>query len=69
MTPRTSSVEPGVAVVVSDVFGEEHHMIALTGIETAGHDFPIVWVRDSQQEGQRIPWPVESLRLAGTVEA
>ena len=55
-------------MVVNDAFGEEHHMIALTGIETAGHDFPIVWVRDPQQEGQRIPWPVESLRLAGTVE-
>lgn len=66
MTTHTDPLEAGVAVIVSDAFGEEHHMIALTCVETDGHDFPVVWVGDPTREGQRIPWPVESVRLAGT---
>ena len=63
------SVEPGAAVVVVDAFGNEHDMVALTGVETDGHDFPVVWVRDPQRRESRIPWPVESLRLASTLDA
>lgn len=68
MSEFDSSITAGSDVIVNDVFGKEHRLRALTGVEVEGHDFPVVWVGDPQHEGQRIPRPVESLRLAGTLE-
>ena len=64
----TILIENGSAVLVTGVFGVEHPMTACSGIETKGNSFPVIWVADPQQKGERIAWPVESVRLAGTLE-
>jgi hypothetical protein len=52
--------ERGQAVVVTDFRGNTHRMVALSDVEEKGHDFPVVWVSEPDQE-TRIPWPAESV--------
>lgn len=54
-------VQPGTMVIVRDALGNEHRMQAMTGVESKGHDFPVVWVA-SPATGHRIPWPADALR-------
>jgi hypothetical protein len=59
-TTRNPQISPGDTVVVTDAYGVEHTMSAVSGVEKDGHDFPIVWV--AVEGVGRIPWPVESVR-------
>jgi hypothetical protein len=65
------AIEPGALVEVTTALGERVLMRATSGPER-GRDFEVVWVttevefdlaRDSGEEPDGIPWPVESLRV------
>ena len=55
-----------MAVVITDAFGTEIPTTALSGVETAGHSFPVVWVERPLKDGgtDKAPWPVEAVRPA-----
>ena len=40
----TATIIEGTKVVIVDAEGQEHEVEALSGIESAGHNFPVVWV-------------------------
>ena len=63
---RTAEITRGTPVVIVDAFGDEIHTIALSGIETAGHSFPVVWVERPLKGGgtEPAPWPLEAVRVA-----
>lgn len=62
-------VQPGASLVATTATGEERECIAASGYEgiyhgssrRKVHDFPVIWVRFTTK-GDRLPWPVESLR-------
>ncbi|HEX9774228.1 MAG TPA: hypothetical protein VGB83_01420 [Actinomycetota bacterium] len=69
---RNADIAPGEIVVAINAFGERHPRRALTGIESEGHDFPVVWLcseeewQDALREGrdpEGIPWPAEDVSL------
>ena len=53
-------------MVITDAFGQEIRTRALSGIETDGHSFPVVWVERPLKTGgtERAPWPAEAVRPA-----
>lgn len=55
-------IRPGYLVVVLDANGQEHTMLALSGLYR-GRDFPVVRVRqcDAPADDPGIPWPAESI--------
>ncbi len=58
------------AVLVTDADGNEHPAVALSSVETAGHNFPVIWVRFADgQYPPGVPWPVESVRVVAAVES
>lgn len=61
------TIEQGAKVVIVDAEGRELPTTALSGVETAGHSFPVVWVARPLAGGgaDHVPWPAESVRLAG----
>lgn len=63
---ETTDIAPGVPVVITDAYGAEMPTTALSGVETAGHDFPVVWVERPLKGGgtERAPWPLEAVRPA-----
>lgn len=63
---ETATIAPGVSVIVLDAEGQEHHVQALSGIETEGHNFPVVWIARPLSGGgtDRVPWPLEAVRPA-----
>ena len=62
----TTAIQRGVSLMVRDASGIEHPMTADSGIETVGHDFPVVWVRRPLRDGgqDRVPWPADDVRPA-----
>ncbi|TMR37391.1 hypothetical protein [Actinomadura geliboluensis] len=62
----TVIISSGDDVVVTDAYGREHRVQALSGVERRGHDFPIVWIARPLAAGgtDRVPWPAESVRPA-----
>jgi hypothetical protein len=62
---ETTDFAVGVPVVITDAYGAEIRTTALSGIETEGHTFPIVWVKRPLTDGRTepAPWPLEAVRL------
>ena len=58
------SIEPGDIVQIIDVDGREFPARAVSGVETEGHAFPVVWVERPLAHGgtDRVPWPADSIR-------
>jgi hypothetical protein len=63
---NTAEISPGMAVIITDAFGTEIKTTALSGVETEGHSFPVVWVERPLKDGgtDRVPWPLEAVRPA-----
>lgn len=63
---KTAEITNGTAVVITDAYGNEIHTIALSGVETTGHSFPVVWVERPLKTGgtEPAPWPLEAVRPA-----
>jgi hypothetical protein len=63
---ETLEITLGSAVIITDAKGHEHRVQALSGIETTGHTFPVVWIARPLRGGgtDRVPWPAESVRPA-----
>jgi hypothetical protein len=63
---QTTTIVPGMTVIVVDAEGVEHQVEALSGVETGGHNFPVVWVARPLAAGgtDRVPWPAEAVRPA-----
>jgi hypothetical protein len=61
---KTLSIEPGDTIHIVDVDGREFPARALSGVESDGHLFPIVWVERPLAKGgtDRVPWPADSVR-------
>jgi hypothetical protein len=59
-------IAPGDEVVITDAWGDELTTQALSGVETTGHNFPVVWIARPLRGGgtERAPWPAESVRPA-----
>jgi hypothetical protein len=57
-------IAPGTPVIITDADGTEIQTTALSGIETDGHSFPVVWVERPLTAGgsDRVPWPLEAVR-------
>jgi hypothetical protein len=63
---EAAEITPGMAVIITDSLGTEIKTTALSGVETEGHSFPVVWVERPLTDGStdRVPWPFEAVRLA-----
>jgi hypothetical protein len=63
---EATDIAPGVPVVITDAYGAQIRTIALSGVETAGHSFPVVWVERPLNGGgsERAPWPLEAVKAA-----
>jgi hypothetical protein len=61
----------GTEVVITDVLGRTAHTVALGPVETAGHGFPVVWVRRPLTNGgtDEVPWPATDVRPVDRVHA
>lgn len=61
---ETSDIAPGVPVIITDAYGAEIRTTALSGIETEGHSFPVVWVERPLKDGgtEPAPWPLEAVQ-------
>jgi hypothetical protein len=64
MQISNESIGSGDHLVVTDAEGVEHRALALSSIESAGHNFPVVWVTFDDRQCGRVPWPAESVRIA-----
>lgn len=62
----TVDITPGMDVIITDSLGTEIPTTAVSGVETAGHSFPVVWVERPLKKGgtDRVPWPLEAVRPA-----
>jgi hypothetical protein len=69
----TTTIKPGDHVITVNVRGERKAKVALSEVETAGHDFPVIWVcSEDEWEAARItggdpegvPWPAEDVHPA-----
>jgi hypothetical protein len=60
------SIAAGIRVIITDVDGREHETEALSGVETKGHSFPLVWVNRPLHSGgfEPMPWPAEAVKVA-----
>jgi hypothetical protein len=63
---KTAEITPGMQVVITDAYGAEHEVKALSAVETKGHSFPVIWIERPLASGatDRVPWPVEAVRPA-----
>lgn len=61
----TSSIGPGDHLFARDAWGKPVRLRALSGVETKGHNFPVVWVERPLAAGgtDRVPWPVEAIKM------
>lgn len=61
---KVATIAAGVPVVIVDADGQEYEVEALSGIESEGHTFPVVWVARPLTGGgtDRVPWPLEAVR-------
>ena len=59
-------LEPGTGVLITDAYGQTIPTRALSGVEKAGHSFPVVWVERPLTDGttDRVPWPADAVRPA-----
>ena len=62
----TTEITSGVPVIITDAYGAEIRTKALSGIESDGHSFPVVWVERPLKDGgtEPAPWPLEAVRPA-----
>jgi hypothetical protein len=60
----TTTITAGDQVLIVDAGGREYRTEALSGIETDGHSFPVIWVARPLAHGgtDRVPWPAESVK-------
>ena len=60
---KTMSIDPGAMIQIIDVEGRRFPARALSGVETEGHAFPVVWVERPLLRGgtDRVPWPADSI--------
>jgi hypothetical protein len=60
----TTMIEAGTKVIITDAFGADHEVEALSGVEDEGHAFPLVWVNRPLKSGEfePVPWPADSVR-------
>jgi hypothetical protein len=65
-TMETTEISLGTPVIIVDAYGQEIRTRALSGIESDGHSFPVVWVERPLKDGStdRVPWPLEAVRPA-----
>jgi len=63
----TTTIAPGTRVIITDSDGHEHEVEALSGIESKGHAFALVWVNRPLASGdfEPTPWPAEAVRPVG----
>lgn len=61
-----TAIEAGTRVIVTDAEGVEYEVEALSGVESEGHAFPLVWVNRPLVSGdfEPMPWPAEAVRAA-----
>lgn len=64
----STEIRAGMRVIVTDAAGEEHEVEALSGVQTKGHAFPLVWVNRPLTSGgfEPTPWPADSVRVVVT---
>lgn len=62
----TTTIQAGMRVIITDADGTNHEVESLSGIETKGHAFPLVWVNRPLASGdfEPTPWPAEAVRVA-----
>lgn len=62
---ETVAIQAGVRVVITDADGAEYEVEALSGVESKGHAFPLVWVNRPLVSGEfePTPWPAEAVRV------
>lgn len=60
----TTTITPGMKVIITAADGTEHEVEALSAVENKGHAFPLVWVNRPLVSGdfEPMPWPAESVR-------
>jgi hypothetical protein len=60
----TTAIDTGRKVVITDAMGNESEAVALSGVETEGHAFPVVWIERPMRDGatEPAPWPAEYVR-------
>ncbi len=58
-------IGPGTRVVITDAFGAEYEVEALSAVRP-GYVFPVVWVNRPLTAGgfEPVPWPAEAVRVA-----
>lgn len=63
---KTIEIRPGSRVVITDAEGHQIETLALSGVESAGHSFPVIWVERPLRDGGKdsVPWPAEAVRPA-----
>jgi len=61
-----TKIAAGTTVFIKDAYGNDIRTVALSGVETAGHSFPVVWVERPLKNGdtEPAPWPLEDVRAA-----
>lgn len=68
-----SAIKPGTPVLTVTADGQELRRRAVSGVESEGHDFPVVWVTTEEDwasaagnghEPEAWPWPAEDVREA-----
>jgi len=62
---ETTTITAGDRVFITDARGVELPTKALSGVETQGHSFPVVWVERPLINGgvEPAPWPADAVRL------
>lgn len=62
------SIKAGDDVLIFDVDGRAHEAKAVSGVESDGHWFPIVWVNRPLVNGETdlVAWPADAVRPLST---
>jgi hypothetical protein len=63
---QAATIVPGSQVIITDAFWNKIETKALSGVETSGHGFPVVWVERPLKDGRTepAPWPLWAVRPA-----
>lgn len=58
-----ATIEPGTQVRITDAGGREFVVLAVSGVESEGHSFPVVMVQRPLADGGTdvVPWPASAV--------
>jgi hypothetical protein len=60
---RYRHIQPGDPVMCRTASNEWLPKVAVSGVETDRHDFPVVMVRADLHDVEAVPWPAEDVRV------